>query len=342
MSVAAVRDDFAIRVGRFDNLPQTDGVVAELREQIALDGVLSPILVWTNGEIIDGHTRYRIAEELGMHRGIEFRIIECSEEEAYWKAYRLNTHRRQWTKEQRNAHIIWLRERGWTQQQVADEVGISQRQVSNIDQESCIEVTSKQDERIPGRHVARTPSQSHALNEAIRQGWERGLSGLGIARELHIGSTAVYERTHKYGLRGDITVTAPSETAEAAEAPGRVARLAELAAAGHNSRQIAAELGADHPRAFERVRALARKHDIDIPADRIKGTNRNPVAASEAMTRTVQAVADAMYPLAFIDMDALDPEQAGEWSRSLAESAKQLRTLIRQIKQLAKEQDPHG
>ena len=43
-----------------------------------------------------------------------------------------------------------------------------------------------------------------------------------------------------------------------------------------------------------------------------------------------------------LDMDALDPEQAGEWSRSLAESRTQLRTLIRQINQLAKEQDHHG
>ena len=60
------------------------------------------------------------------------------------------------------------------------------------------------------------------------------------------------------------------------------------------------------------------------------------------MTRTVQAVADALYPLTFIDIAGLDPDRADEWSRSLAESANQLRTLIRQIKQLAKEQDPHG
>ncbi len=331
MSVAAVRDDFAIRIGRFDNLPQTDGVVAELREQIALDGVLSPILVWTNGEIIDGHTRYRIAEELGMHRGIEFRIIECSEEEAYWKAYRLNTHRRQWTLDQRNAHIVWLRAKGWTQQRVAEATGLSQRQVSNIAPGDCIEVTAKQAKRIAGRHAASTPEESKHLNAAIRDCFSRGLSIGETSREVGLGRTAIIDRTRKYGLR-DRSNPVPAQPSELA------AQVSAMAAEGHNSRQIAAKV--DRPRAW--VKRIAKKHDIEIPADRLKGNSRNPIAATESMTRTVQAIADALYPLAFIDMDALDPEQAGEWSRSLAESRTQLRTLIRQINQLAKEQDHHG
>lgn len=224
MSVAAVRDDFAIRIGRFDNLPQTDGVVAELREQIALDGVLSPILVWTNGEIIDGHTRYRIAEELGMHRGIEFRIIECSEEEAYWKAYRLNTHRRQWTLDQRNAHIVWLRAKGWTQQRVAEATGLSQRQVSNIAPGDCIEVTAKQAKRIAGRHAASTPEESKHLNAAIRDCFSRGLSIGETSREVGLGRTAIIDRTRKYGLR-DRSNPVPAQPSEEEEESEKFLKL---------------------------------------------------------------------------------------------------------------------
>ena len=83
-----------------------------------------------------------------------------------------------------------------------------------------------------------------------------------------------------------------------------------LAAQGYNSRQIGAELD----RSEDWVRRTAKEHGIRIPADAVK----------------------------FIDIAGLDPDRADEWSRSLAESANQLRTLIRQIKQLAKEQDPHG
>lgn len=329
MSVAAVRDDFAIRVGRFDNLPQSDGVIVKLREKICRDGVLVPILVWSNGEIIDGHTRYRIAEELGMHRGIEFRVIDCTEEEAHHMAFELNADRRQMTREERNQHVVWLRAKGWTQKQVAEAVGITRQRVSQIEPDSSTQETGvlAASPLRPGQRLARSKEQSAQINDEIRRLVGLGSKNSEVAQILGISESAVSGRVLKYRLREE------PEASDAGKEIDRAQQVADLASEGHNSRQIAAELG----RGREWVRRIAKSNGITIPADRIKGNNRNPVAASEAMTRTVQAIADALYPLTFIDKDALDPEQANEWSRSLAESAKQLRTLIRQINQLAKE-----
>ncbi len=326
-----MRDDFAIRVGRFDNLPQSDSVIVKLREKICRDGVLSPIIVWSNGEIIDGHTRYRIAEELGMHRGIDFRVIDCPEEEAHHMAFELNADRRQMTREERDQHIIWLRAKGWTQKQVAEVTGLSRQRVQAIGSDSSMPEsgTLESGTRISGRTVARSPEASAAMNETIRGLLAQGLTQAAIAKEVGVSYSAISQRVVRYGL--DEAHATPDD-------PAANECIEGLAARGYNSRQIGAELD----RSEDWVRRTAKEHDIRIPADAVKGKSRNPIAASESMTRTVQAVADALYPLTFIDIAGLDPDRADEWSRSLAESANQLRTLIRQIKQLAKEQDPHG
>ena len=53
--------------------PLTEDELSQLEENILEEGlVLMPLIVW-NGTIVDGHNRYRIAQE---HPGIEFRVHE--------------------------------------------------------------------------------------------------------------------------------------------------------------------------------------------------------------------------------------------------------------------------
>lgn len=53
--------------------PLTEDELSQLEENILEEGlVLMPLIVWNN-TIVDGHNRYRIAQE---HPGIEFRVHE--------------------------------------------------------------------------------------------------------------------------------------------------------------------------------------------------------------------------------------------------------------------------
>lgn len=75
---------------------RTDEGKEELRDSIAREGLLEPLLVRKNGsvyEIIDGIRRFRAVKELGW-KSVECRIIETSEERSLRIAYIRNTERR--------------------------------------------------------------------------------------------------------------------------------------------------------------------------------------------------------------------------------------------------------
>lgn len=321
-------EPFLVRVGRFDTLPQTPQVEAKLREQIAHEGVLYPLIVWTNGEIIDGHTRFRIAAELGMPVP-DFKVKDCTEDEAHWLAYRLNEDRRAMTKEQRNAHLLWLRSKGYTQQQAADAVGVSPSRASEIESDartSGSEVLG--DDKPKRRQIAPGRAESAELDEQIRKLLTQGLSHPQIAEKIGMGTSGVWWRIKHHNLREP----APDSPPE----PTQAERIAELAAAGYDSRQIAGDLGIPQSAA----KRIAKDNGVTITADAIKSKTRL-VELNAAMDRSVEGVAMSLHAFRFIDFTRLHPERAGEWSRSLEESAKELRTLIRQINQLAKERDQH-
>ena len=98
---------------------------------IAEHGVQQPIIVDEHGTVIDGHHREAIARELG---------VECprsvypgyTDEQKRSLAIRLNLHRRQLSKAQRDEVIVTLRREGMTQQDIAKEVRVDQKTVSNV------------------------------------------------------------------------------------------------------------------------------------------------------------------------------------------------------------------
>jgi transposase-like protein len=100
-----------------------------LKADIDAHGVRIPIEVDEEGNIIDGFTRKRICDELG---------IDCptnpffghTEEEKREHAWRLNLMRRHLTREQKREIARTLREEGWTQQRIAQALAIRQSTVS--------------------------------------------------------------------------------------------------------------------------------------------------------------------------------------------------------------------
>jgi ParB-like chromosome segregation protein Spo0J len=80
-------------------LPRITGkALDELRESIAKNGVLVPVVVW-NGMLIDGRHRHDIAEELGIP--LPTRQFDGTEEEAIAHSWALNGPRRHMTPSQR-------------------------------------------------------------------------------------------------------------------------------------------------------------------------------------------------------------------------------------------------
>lgn len=99
-----------------------------LRESINRWGVIVPVVVDQNGQVIDGHHRQRIARELGVDYGVQ-QIEVGSEDDARAIAATLNTDRRHMDIDQRRAIVAHLREQGHSLRAIAGAVGVSAKTV---------------------------------------------------------------------------------------------------------------------------------------------------------------------------------------------------------------------
>src|SRR4029077_5965926 len=115
---------------------------------------------------------------------------------------------------------------------------------------------------------------------------------------------------------------APS--AKAANDPERIEQMREMAATGATGDQIAKTLGR-HP---QYVRALARRHGVDIQADRVVGKRRK-IDSNRVVTETVIGASGLAVGLDLIDFETLDVDQLDEWTSSLRDSLRSLYQLHR-------------
>src|SRR5579863_2470240 len=75
----------------FRNPRKNDGAVDQMEASIREYGFKVPILIRSNGEVVDGHLRLKAAKKLGMR---ELPVILCDEwSEAQVKAFRLMVNR---------------------------------------------------------------------------------------------------------------------------------------------------------------------------------------------------------------------------------------------------------
>lgn len=140
----------------FDALPQH--IEAALRASIERFGVLVPITVDQNGEVLDGHHRKRIAEDLRVPFDRLMRVCE-SDEERLEIARTLNADRRQLSEDQRQEVVAELRRQGHSQRAIAGALGVSQSTIRNDVAE--LSTSTQFPERIRrlngGSHPARRP-----------------------------------------------------------------------------------------------------------------------------------------------------------------------------------------
>ena len=138
-----------------------------LKADIAQNGVLVPVEVDENGEILDGHHRVQAWNELARE-GYTLpdypRIIRAgmTEEQKRNHARRLNVMRRQLTREGRAAVIQDMRRDGMTLQAIADAVGVGRGTVHRIVENSDFpigksEITNERGQTRPATYTRHEP-----------------------------------------------------------------------------------------------------------------------------------------------------------------------------------------
>ncbi len=109
--------------------PLPPAIESALRASIERFGVLVPVVRDQHGNVLDGHQRVRIADELGVKYPVN--IIEVADEaEALEIARTLNEDRREMPREQRLEVEVALREEGHSLRAIAGVVGVTQTQVA--------------------------------------------------------------------------------------------------------------------------------------------------------------------------------------------------------------------
>lgn len=332
--VAAAELGMPVTSGPYQGMAALDAWTYEdLKRDIEANGVILPIVVTQDGVIVDGHHRWKIASELGITESVPVEVRTYHSQPAIEaEAIGLNSLRRQMSKDERNRHIVRMRELNMTQAQIAERLGLSRVRVSEIDS-SMSETDKLTDDEIleslrlkprkPGQRLARY--EVAAVESKITELLDEGQSHAAIADVVGLTPSGVSMRVKSMRQRG----------AHQADDRPLHEQIAEHARKGMTSRQIAKAVNLHE----QTVRVKARQHDIDIPADR--ASYKKSIDTDAAMGRAIEHLGDALYAFKHIPMHDLSQEQTETWVCSLDQVATDIRTLIREIRKLTKEQTQH-
>jgi hypothetical protein len=105
--------------------------------------------------------------------------------------------------------------------------------------------------------------------------------------------------------------------------------IGQFAASGMSSRQIGERLAIGD----DRIRQIARKHDITIPADVVLGRSRR-LDSNRIARETAHALEGLAMAAALADPSAIDPAEATEWAASMTRSIRALSKFARQMKEM--------
>lgn len=103
-----------------------------LKRDIEAHGIQVPVEVDEEGNVLDGHHRIRIAQELGLPDEAIPKVVRAglTEEQKLEHVLRLNLLRRHLTREQKQALALELRQRGWSTRRIASILGVDHSTVA--------------------------------------------------------------------------------------------------------------------------------------------------------------------------------------------------------------------
>lgn len=334
-------------------MPVLDADVrAALRDSITRFGVLVPIAVTPEGQIIDGHNRWEIAQELGV--SCEQKVYAVSTpEQALELAETLNMDRRHLDRDTRATLAVSLREQGHSLRAIAGALGASKSQVARdlgdedvplshdgtvgTDDNPAVGANVPEPQRVVGidgrsqpatRRGPWSPDELLQLLDRIDAGEkhddlaaERGMSRANLRNLL--------TRARKL-RKGETQMDKLERVAESV----RVDQIVAAAAEGLSSRQIADRLGIG----FEHVRNIVKRNNLDIPADAVVGKSRR-IDSNKVADETANTLEGVASSLRLIDPSDLDPAQCAEWATSISESLRVLTRFRNQLKEMTRESE---
>jgi len=138
-----------------------------LKNSIREHGVLVPVEYDEDGNILDGHHRVKICQELGITEWPSFVRVGLSEDEKIERIMMLNIARRHLPKEWKQQKAKKLREQGWIYQRIARVLGVSAPTILNWLENSDInDLSSDNSDNFPtsiigkdGKHYPATKPQ---------------------------------------------------------------------------------------------------------------------------------------------------------------------------------------
>lgn len=314
-------------------------IAAALRESILRFGVIVPIAVDQHGDIIDGHNRWEIANELGVP--CPSMTHHCADEkEARELAESLNMDRRQMDRAARQQIAKSLRESGYGIVAIAEALGVGKSTIArDLDEQTEGEQQFSRDGKTAPAPT--TTTTDGKLHPAKKRRWtsddliellkrrESGETVKQLAAEYGCVESMIHERIRAAKKLRDGQTTPTGRSAD--EVREREDKVREMAAAGSTSRQIAKALDIGEAA----VRRIAKRIGVEITADKVAGNTRrhdsNRIVTESAIT--LEAVVST---LDLADPTDLDVAQVAEWVASFTRSIQSLNRFNKQMKEMTR------
>lgn len=310
--------------------------IADLRRSIQSHGVLHAITVDQHGQIIDGHHRKALADELDVSCPVS-RVEVRDESHACELALELNLARgarraAMQDKTQRNATILACRERGMSTTRIAELIGVPQRTVADACEVSGtanftapVTVEGKDGKQHPATQVDKSAEAVRERRKVAADMAQAGATRQEIADALGVSVRSVYT------WLGDSSEPEPGAASKTADAvAARYRKVRALAADGYTSAQIAAAVGLTEAG----VKSGCRERGIDVPADAVMGKARRH-DSNRIVAETVDALEGAAHGIRLVRLADLDRSQIEGWTTSLNDSLRALTRLNKQMKEMA-------
>lgn len=299
-------------------------VVTDYAEQMTEGATFPPIVLFHDGTqhyLADGFHRFMAAQRI-QAKDIAADVQPGTKEDAVWFALGANRTNGKRLTEADKTHAVALAIRMWPQRlhtEIAAQVGCSPSLVSK----ASSKYTSESGRHVLTGRALRNSTKREAVRALVRQGG-------GMDRE-QIASRANVSKSFVSKVRAEMGATTYDRTRDGVIR--RRTRLREMAAEGHTSRQMAAELGLSE----EGCRNILRKEAIHVPADKVaRGKRHDANRIVDQIVSDAENLTEGVNLIAFGD---LDRAQLPGWLKSLQESRDKLGGFIRR---LMKEQQNHG
>lgn len=292
-----------------------DATVTDYAEQMTDGVVFPPIVLFHDGSayyLADGFHR-ALAAQRNQFKDIDADVQPGTKADALWFALGANRANGQRLTAVDKEHAVAIALREWPgkmQREIAQQVGCHPSLVSKVYQK-----TTSSEPVLRGRALL-TQTKRDAVKELIAAG---GLDSEQIAMRAKVSRSLVS------GVRAELGMPHLDRSRNAII--DRRDRMRVLAAAGHTSRQIAAEVGLSE----QGCRATMRNEGIDVPADRITGKlhRHNATRIVETIVMDAENLTSDVNLIEFSDLSA---ECLQRWIDSLIASHKSLASFIRRLK----------